>query len=216
MCTNFVLIKNNGSAKFAERLGVDAKSLIYGDFRPASKISIIVEEDETRKPVEATWWLYLQKTAQGYRPHPDYFSVNTNHKKLKQKPEYKSSRCIIPVSAFTESQDGKNPHMLEPADGSVMGFGGLYKTWTDKDTGEQTYSASIITLEGHPLLENIHRKSTPMWLNETNFDRWLDSQNKNVDQFDSFLSPTLHSELLATPIDRVMSKKPISTSIKIC
>mgnify|MGYP003722096601 FL=1 len=52
-------------------------------------------------------------------------------------------------------------------------LGGLYKEWTDKVTGEEVTSASIITLPGIPALEQIHRKSTPLWLPEEAYDSWL-------------------------------------------
>ena len=209
MCTNYVLIKSDGSAKLAESLGVDANRLIYGDFRPGTQISVVTGGSEARLLRPATWWLYLQQTQEGLRPHRDYFSVNTNYRKLPQKSEFKHSRCIIPATAFVESQDGKRPHLLELANGNAIAFGGLYKKWTDKVTGEVVTSASIITLPGIPALEKIHRKSTPLWLPKDAYDIWLSPEVTDVTSLEGLLAPALRADLMATQIDKVSSKQPV-------
>lgn len=213
MCTNFVFIKTSGVSSFADRLQVSVDDFRFSpDIRPASPVSIITGGMEQREVKTATWWLYLQQTAQGLRPHPDYFSVNSNYKKLPKRPEYRRSRCIIPATAFVESQDGKAPHLLEPGDGEVMGFGGLYKQWTDKTTGEISYSAAIITLPGHPALEQIHRKSTPLWLPHAYYEQWLDPQQTDTACFEPLLTPRLLTPLKATAIDKVTSKQAVGES----
>lgn len=216
MCTNYVLIKKNGTAVLSDKLGVNPEHLIYSEnFRPGNQISIVRESKEGREITTAIWWLFLRQTDQGLIPHPDYFSVNTNYAKLPKRPEFKRTRCIVPATAFVESQDGKNPHLLEPADGSAIAFGGLYKEWTDKATGEIVYSTSIVTLRGHMSLEYIHRKSAPLWLPESAYDDWLNPNINDTECFNDLLEPALRTDLKATPIDKVMSKNPISDSFTI-
>lgn len=206
MCTNFALHKSPGATALAERLGVDPASLRYGpDFGPGSHISIITGR-EPRQAQEAIWWLFLAQTDKGLRPHKKYFSVNTRYDKLPKRPEYKRSRCIVPATAFVESQDGKRPHLLEPADGRAIAFGGLWKEWVDKSTGEVVRSASIITLPGHPALADIHRKSVPLWLPDDAWDMWLDPELTDTKALDYLLEPRLVTDLKATPIDRARSK----------
>ncbi|MCB1661166.1 MAG: SOS response-associated peptidase family protein [Pseudomonadales bacterium] len=216
MCTNFALIKKDGSAQLSKQLGVDETQLRYSqDIRPGSMISIVIERDGERLISDAIWWLYLQQTETGLKPHPDYFSVNTNHAKLSNKTEYRKSRCIIPATAFVESQGGKNPHLLEPANGDAIAFGGLWKEWVDKVTGQIVYSASIITLPGHPALENIHQKSTPLWLPEEMYDLWLNPNHQDIGQFAPLLSPALRTDLKATPINKATLKQPVGDSFVV-
>jgi putative SOS response-associated peptidase YedK len=210
MCTNFALIKKNGAVELSEKLRVDSSEFHYSaNIAPGNLISMVRSREGARQVLPATWWLYLQQTDQGLKPHKNYFSVNTNYNKLPKKSEYKKTRCIIPATAFVESQDGKSPHLLEPADGSAIAFGGLYKEWIDKVTGEIIYSASIITLNGHKALENIHRKSTPLWLPDEAIDDWLDDNITDTAMFAALLVPSLRAPLTATPIDKTMSKNPI-------
>jgi putative SOS response-associated peptidase YedK len=216
MCTNFLLIRQDGTADLARRLQVDAEQFLYSDNqKPGSRISIVTGPTGGRRVQAALWWLYLQQTETGLKPHPDYFSVNTNHAKLASKREYRHNRCIVPASAFVESQDGKAPHLLEPADGSALAFGGLYKNWIDKVTGEEVFSASIITLPGHPALEQIHRKSTPLWLPEEAFDAWLAPELTDPKALEHLLQPALRAPLRATPVDKVGTKRPIGPAFVI-
>jgi len=216
MCTNFVTRKTTGMEHLANQLGVNFQNLLFGaDIGPGATISIVVGSEQDNEIRKATWWLYLQQTDKGLRPHRDYFSVNTRYDKLDKKPEYRKHRCIIPATAFVESQDGRNPHLLEPVDGRAIAFGGLWKTWTDKVTGEVINSASIITLPGHPSLKDIHRKSVPMWLPESAYGDWLDPENQNTGQFEALLKPALQVDLRATPIDKARSKKPIGEPLLI-
>jgi len=213
MCTNFALINTKGVAVLADHLSVNAADFIFSEHhRPGSRISIITEGKAGRRVTPALWWLYLQQTPEGLKPHKDYFSVNTNYKKLEKKHEYRHSRCIVPATSFFESQDGKNPHELKPADGSCMAFGGLYKEWMDKTTGELVTSASVITLAGIKPLENIHRKSVPLWLPEAAYDAWLSPEVTNTEELNYLLEPVLRTSLLATPIDRVSTRKSIGDS----
>ena len=216
MCTNFVLIKTDGTAELGSRLAVDDDTFIYGrNFKPGSQISIVTGGPDERQIRTATWWLYLQQTDNGLQPHRNYFSVNTNYRKLADKPEYRKARCIIPATSFVESQDGKRPHLLTPGDGSAIAFGGLYKEWTDKTTGEVVWSASIITLPGHAALADIHRKSTPLWLPEDQYEDWLSPQITDTTAFASLLEPALQSDLIATPVDKTGTKQPIAESFTV-
>ncbi len=216
MCTNFALIKTDGTAELGTRLLVDDGDFIYDThFRPGSKISIVTGDQGQRRVLPATWWLYLQQTETGLKPHRDYFSVNTNYRKLPKKAEYRNARCIIPATSFVESQDGKRPHLLEPHNGSAIAFGGLFKEWTDKTTGEIVYSASIITLPGHPALENIHRKSTPLWLPDEAYDSWLSPDVTDTTLFEELLVPALQTDLTATPINKAGARQPIASPFTI-
>lgn len=216
MCTNFALIKSYGSDQLARQLVVEPGRFRYGnDFGPGSTISIVANGPDGRDAYDAVWWLYLCQTDAGLKPDSRYFSVNTRSDKVANKPEFRRSRCIIPATAFVESQDGRNPHLLQPADGSAIGFGGLCKQWRDRATGRSVLSASIITLPGHPALADIHRKSMPLWLPENAFDAWLDEEEDPSALARDFLAPALQKDLYATPIDRARAKRPVGAPLLI-
>lgn len=191
-------------------LGVGSQDLLFGaDIGPGATISIVVGSEQGNALRAANWWLYLQQTDKALRPHRDYFSVNTRYDKLDRKPEYKRQRCIIPATTFVESQEGKRPHLLESVDGSAIAFGGLWKSWVDNVSGEVVHSASIITLPGHPSLQDIHRKSVPLWLPENAYDDWMNPAIVDTRLFQHLLESSLQVDLRATPIDKTRSKQPV-------
>ena len=200
------------------------------DVAPASTISIIKQDNsarESRHIGDAIWWLLLEKNqgqAQGqnqaqnqtqYKANYKYASFNSRWDKLNTPraiayQPYRESRCIIPASSFVEGQDKRYYH-LKP-ENSAIGFGGLYKSWVNENSGEVIHSASIITLAGNPKLEHIHRKSVPLMLPMDNTrltDAWLDPNFKRLDKFEPFFQPILRQNLIATPIDKPSKRNPI-------
>lgn len=211
MCGRFNLIQSPAVQRLMEQLGIDASQLRFNaDCAPCNPISIVIQDAEGISVRDAVWHLYLQPTAGGFKPHPDYWSINTNWRQLPKKPEFRLHRCLIPASSFIESQDGKHPHQLQ-FEGEAFCFGGLYKQWTHANTGETLTSAAIITLAGHPKLENIHRKSLPLIFNEQEPEQmalWLDPTQRDTSVFEQRLKPRLQRDLTAQPVDKSSTKKP--------
>ncbi|UTA48048.1 SOS response-associated peptidase [Simiduia sp. 21SJ11W-1] len=199
-------------------LGLDDSQLRYSaDCAPCNPISIITGNGEGPMVQDALWHLYLEPTATGFKPHPRYWSINTNWAQLPKKREFKISRCLIPATSFVESQDGKRPHQLQ-FEGEAFCFGGLYKRWAHAQTGETVTSASIITLAGHPKLEGIHRKSLPLIFNQhqlADMQQWLNPALTDTTSLQPFLVSQLRLPLTAQPIDKSSSKNPIAEAFVI-
>lgn len=170
----------------------------------ASPVSIILENSQGRSLHDAIWWLLLEHTENGFRPSK-YTSFNTRYDKLNVPRSagfipYRESRCIIPAKGFGESEFKNKQrihcHDLEAVDGAIA-FGGLYKEWLNTDTGETTFSCSVITLPPNPKLANIHSKSIPLMLPQEGdwLERWLDPKIKDTQQFEALLQPTLRQDL---------------------
>lgn len=221
MCGRYALKKTPGLVALADTLQVSIDEFRFeDDCRPAAPISIIIEREGKRSVQDAVWHLYLEQTTdKGLKPHKKYFSINTRYDKLPKKPEYKSCRCIIPATAFVESKESEAPYLLSTADGRAIAFGGLFKTWVDKITGEIVHSASMITLPGHPnpLMDKIHDKAFPLWLpyDASVLNRWLNPEVKDTSEFEPLLTARLYADLLATPIDKASKKNPVGQPITI-
>ncbi|WP_078083091.1 SOS response-associated peptidase family protein [Microbulbifer mangrovi] len=171
MCSLFDADDDAGLERFIAEHGIHhPQQMIFGRRRrPTSKISIVTARHGEPVVENAIWHLYLQRDGDGWKPHKKYWSINSNWKKLGQRPEYRKSRCLIPATAWVESQNGKNPVEFTFGDHKPFFFCGLYKTW-----GE-TLSCSIITLDAHPDTARYHEKSFPMIApdNEEFIARWL-------------------------------------------
>jgi putative SOS response-associated peptidase YedK len=199
-------------------LGLAGSGLRFNaDCAPCNPISIIAGQPAQPRLQDALWHLYVEPTPSGFKPHPRYWSINTNWQQLAKKREFNTSRCLIPASSFIESQDGQHPHQLY-FEGQAFCFGGLYKTWTHPRTGETITSASIITLAGHPKLAHIHRKSLPLLFNQHQIDdmqQWLDPTVTDTEKLQPLLMSQLRLPLAVVPVDRSSTKRAIGDSFII-
>ncbi|GAC07026.1 hypothetical protein GCHA_1468 [Paraglaciecola chathamensis S18K6] len=190
--------------------------------RAASPIQIIREVNGQRMLQNATWWLLLEPSTNGFKPSK-YTSFNTRYDKLNVPGSagytpFRTARCIIPARGFGESEfeqqgNKKIPmhyHDLVAVDGAIA-FAGLYKEYIDKDCGEITLGCSIITLPPHPKLMQIHRKSSPLMLpQDAILDTWLDPTYQQISEFEYLMHPRLTQDLIATQINKPSQYQPIA------
>ncbi|WP_231759897.1 SOS response-associated peptidase family protein [Microbulbifer elongatus] len=202
MCSVFDVDDDAGVERFLEEYGVHhPQNMIFGRRRrPTTKVSIVTARCGEPEVENAIWHLYLEKSTDGWKPHKKYWSINSNWKKLGQRPEYRKSRCLIPATAWVESQHGKNP--VEFRFDRPFFFCGLYKTWGD------VLSCSIITLAAHPDTARFHEKSFPMIapLDSAFVTRWLQG-GEDTQPFEPYLHPDIRlgeSDLLVQPLNRAM------------
>jgi putative SOS response-associated peptidase YedK len=217
MCGRFNVIDSLQVRALLSSLGVEFSSgfRFAPDIAPASLISIVRQSGEQRLFSDAIWWLILDPAT--LKPSR-YTSFNSRADKLNDAKSFgyrlfRQSRCIIPASAFIEGLgDGKTYHRIALPD-SAIAFGGLYKEWLNKETGETVLSASIITLPPPPDEQwlAIHPKSMPLMLanDDDIFNRWLDPTMTDAEQFSSLLRPGLQDTLLVTPIGKVSRWNPV-------
>ncbi|MDC1436054.1 SOS response-associated peptidase [Gammaproteobacteria bacterium] len=215
MCGRFQLKADGKTKALIDTLQTSGALLYADDIAPGAQISIITEEASIKT---ATWWLLLDATS--LKPNYKYASFNSRSDKLNQprsiayKP-FHESRCLIPASAFVEGLgDKKTYHTIELLDKAIA-FGGLYKEYLNRETGEIIYSASIITLPPVTKWANIHPKSIPLMLDYENkalTDKWLDPAFNKLADFKKNLQPDIKQTQHVTPIDRPSRWKPVGES----
>jgi len=210
VCGRFNVIDSPEVMDLCKKLGVHlARIPTQLDIAPGSKINIIHGFNAARQISEATWWLLLDN--KNLKPNYRYASFNSRSAKLfiKNSISYKpfrESRCIIPGSAFIEGLgDKKTYHKIE-LESSAIAFGGLYKEHLNPITGENIYSASIITLSpSSPEWQKIHPKSIPLMIDYSDdqiVDLWLDPDFQAVTQFQSLFAESGNRSMKVTPIGK--------------
>ncbi|MBU2277582.1 MAG: SOS response-associated peptidase family protein, partial [Gammaproteobacteria bacterium] len=109
--------------------------------RATNTISIVLEQQGKRRLQDAVWWLLLEPTATGFKPSP-YTSFNTRSDKLNIKGSagyvaFRQQRCLVPATGFGETEviDGQTVYHDFIGEQAIA-FGGLYRTWLNKETGE--------------------------------------------------------------------------------
>ena len=223
MCGRFNLIDSPQVQWLCKSLGIELyDEHASDDIAPGGDIAIVHERAGERVVSTATWWLFLDNET--LKPNYKYASFNSRSDKLFSKRAlayrpFRESRCLIPASAFVEGLgDKKTYHKIE-LEGSAIAFGGLFKEYLNKDSGEVIYSASIITLPPlSPQWDEIHPKSLPLMIDFEDKDivsRWLDPSNQDVEQFEALLEPTVLKPMKVTKIDKPSRWNPIEESFMI-
>lgn len=209
MCGRFNLTESPEVDRLCHDFDLNSDDLRYaGDIAPGATISIICQINSETTISDAIWSLLLD--SETYKPHRKYATFNTRSDKLHQPQSigyrpFRASRCIIPASAFIEGLgDRKTYHKIELEKGAIA-FGGLYKEWVSKETGEIIRSASIITLPPIPQWETFHPKSYPLMLPDSKDTRrqWLDHELQDVSEIGELLKPKIDSPQIVTPIGKV-------------
>lgn len=208
-------------------LGVDlnVQTPRYSRFiRATDKLSIVREINGYRRLDDATWWLLLDKTDDGFKPSK-YTSFNTRYDKLNIPRSagykaYRETRCIIPASGFGETEFiNKKPVYYHDIIGkdNALALGGLYREWFHPNTGEVTLSCSVITLPPHPKLANIHTKAMPLILPQLDntINTWLDSSISNTEVFSNLLTAHIPQTLIAQRVDKPSTYNPVSEQFEI-
>lgn len=82
---------------------------------------------------------------------------------------YHRRRCLIPANGFYEwKRRGalQQPYYVQPADGELFAFAGLWETWRDSDT------CTIVTTEANATLRPIHDRM-PVIIAPEHYAGWL-------------------------------------------
>ncbi|WOX05034.1 SOS response-associated peptidase family protein [Microbulbifer pacificus] len=213
MCSVFDVNDDAGIERFLEECGVlHPQRMLFGRRRrPTTLVSIVTARHGQPEVENAIWHLYLEKSGDQWKPHKKYWSINSNWQKLPQRPEYRKSRCLIPATAWVESQHGKNP--VEFSFGEPFFFCGLYKTWGD------LLSCSIITLAAHPSTAKYHEKSFPMIAPKDGefVERWLQG-GEDTEPFEPYLHPDIqlgNHRLTVQPLHKAMGTEYTGDSIQV-
>ena len=223
MCGRFNLIDSPEIQWLCKALGISLLPRHENrDIAPGSSIAIVHNVGGEHQVSDAIWWLLLNHET--LKPDYKYASFNSRYDKLLQKRSisylpYRESRCIIPASAFIEGLgDKKTYHKIE-LQKSAIAFGGLYKEYFKRETGEIVYSASIITLPPLvPQWNEIHPNSMPLMLDfedEELVAKWLDPDFKEVEEFEDALVPGAHKDMVISKIGKPSKWNPISDSFII-
>jgi putative SOS response-associated peptidase YedK len=173
---------------------------------PMQKIPAVLESSGGRV-VEALRWGLIP----GWAKDDSIGSklINARAETLAEKPSFRnafrSRRCIIPATGFYEWQKkgagAKQPFYFHLKDKEVFGFAGLYEEWTDKETGEQIDTCTIITTEANEVLRPVHERM-PVILKAEHYDRWLDKNEKDTEKLQEFLAPYPAEEMTSYPVSR--------------
>jgi putative SOS response-associated peptidase YedK len=147
---------------------------------PGRDLTIIRQSagDGGRELVAARWGLipaWAKDPAIGNR------MINARAESVAEKPAFRAAfrarRCVVPASGFYEwrrrGKGPKQPYLIRRPGGAPLGFAGLWEAWTDRETGEEVTTCTILTCPANMLMAELHDRM-PVILDPADYDAWLD------------------------------------------
>jgi putative SOS response-associated peptidase YedK len=146
--------------------------------------------------------------------------INARSEGIAEKPAYRKAferrRCLMPADGFYEwrvvpgstgKRKQKQPYFIARVDREPMAFAGLYEVWRDRadPDAEWVRSCAIITTAANDKLAPIHDRM-PVVLAETDWQEWLDPEQRDTTKLARLLVPAPSDEFLCYPVSTLVNK----------
>jgi putative SOS response-associated peptidase YedK len=103
----------------------------------------------------------------------------------------------------------KQPIFIKLKDGSPFAFAGLWEVWMSPE-GDELRTCTIITTQPNSLVEPIHNRM-PAILSPIDYTSWLARDEQPVDKLNRLLKPYPASDMVATPVSKLVNKPDVDT-----
>lgn len=133
--------------------------------------------------------------------------INARAESAADKPSFRGPlrhrRCLVPTTGFYEwtgAPGAKQPYVIAPRDGGLMGLAGLWEHWLGAD-GSEIETMTILTVAANSAMSAIHDRM-PLILAPDDFDMWLDCSPGTAEHIMEMLRPAPEDLLAMRPVNR--------------
>ena len=157
------------------------------------------------------FWVKDEKTADQIRER----TANARCETIFEKPSFRhlagKNHCLVIADGFFEWRwfKGVNyPYYIHLKNHEPFAMAGLWDTWTNKSTGEEIFSYTIITTDANPLMAMIHnkKKRMPVILDSSEYKQWL-RPNITKDETMNLLDAFDQNKMEAYTISKLITAK---------
>ena len=132
--------------------------------------------------------------------------INARAETAIEKPSFRNpmrhGRCLVPASGFYEwrrpASGPKQAYWVQPRDGGLVAFAGLWETWFAPD-GSDIETGAILTVEANAAIAQIHNRM-PAVIAREDFDTWLDTATVPPRKAKDLLKPAPEDLFEAIPV----------------
>ncbi|MBN1927816.1 MAG: SOS response-associated peptidase [Prolixibacteraceae bacterium] len=224
MCFYYAIVKTNAASLIKNRV-TDATQLeMFQEYHIVSGFGHPVMPVITgEKPgiVQCFHWGYIpgrtRNREQAEQFLKSYNTLNAKGETLFSSRLYSEAaikrRCLVLCSGFFEwrhqnvkgkSKPEKYPFYITLRNDELFVFGGVWDSFTDKETGEVYNTYSIITTEANPLMAVVHNSKNrmPLIIDPADATKWLDP-NTSENEITALIKPFDTKKMRANPIRKI-------------
>ena len=113
------------------------------------------------------------------------------------------------------SREKKYPYYISLKNDEVFVFGGIWSSWTDKETGEIVNTYSVITVEANEFVSHIHntKKRMPLILDPEDALKWIDASIAK-EEIKSLIKPFESDKMKAHTVQKFIPANPNDSDSK--
>jgi len=139
--------------------------------------------------------------------------INARAETVSSKPSFsnafKKRRCLILANGFYEwkgDKGNKQPYYVFISSGEPFAFAGLWETWTDKKSGEESVykSCTIITTSASGNICEIHHRM-PAILDPKFHEKWLNGDIQDPKKLEIILQKGLIHDMKYYPVSKLVN-----------
>ncbi len=213
MCGRYTLF---GTKELTKRFNLGSKAgQIHANYNvaPGQMMPVIVDDNGKNQILIMKWGLvpvWAKDSTIGYK------LINARAESVFDKPMWKGSvmhkRCLVPSSGFYEwkavDEKTKQPYFIQPKDGGMFSFAGVFSSWKDAE-GKELLTFSIITTEPNKEMAKIHNRM-PVILHPEDEDKWLRPSSETRSDIESLLRPLEDGALQMHTVSRDVNSPKVN------
>ena len=177
---------------------------------PTQKILTIIKHDNENTLEKRHWGLvpfWAKDISIGSR------MINARTETVSSKPSFrdafKKRRCLIPASGFYEwkgEKENKQPFYIFTPSGKPFTFAGLWETWTDKKSDEESVykSCTILTTLASERIRELHNRM-PVVLDPDFYEKWLNVEIQDPKELEIILKDGLIHDMKYYPVSTLVN-----------
>ncbi|MCF8358790.1 MAG: SOS response-associated peptidase [Prolixibacteraceae bacterium] len=224
MCFYYAIVKTNASTLVKEKV-IDGTQLdMFKEYHIVSGFGHpVMPVITSEKPgvVQNFHWGYIPGHIRS-REQAEQFTKSYNTLNAKGETLFKSRlyaeaaqkrRCLVLCSGFFEwrhqkkagkAKPEKYPFYITLRNDELFVFGGIWDSFTDKETGEVFNTYSIITTEANPLMSVVHNSKNrmPLIIDPAKAEKWLNPETPREDIV-ALIKPFDAKKMRANPIRKI-------------
>ena len=137
--------------------------------------------------------------------------INARSETVASKPSFRNAfkkrRCVVLADGYFEwkkIEGAKQPFYMTTENEGAFCMAGLWESWTDKSSGEDVETCTVLTTDSSESLSTIHDRM-PVVIDPQDRELWLDNSNFDTTQLQALCRPAPDDFFETKPVNKIVN-----------